>query len=186
MNSEYKVIIEKDDMKFVKTSKTQYQMIFSMQNRFIHLPDIINFDLIKLMQDLNPDIYEQVNLEKLNEKEAVITMLFRHFFADLGLPQEYSYLHIERSESDNMIRFQFETVYSERPKTIPAEAQLIHLRSVSLLCDILNPHKVNICCSVNIPDDDHLFPPFMEKFVGMMTYKIFNRLKQFIENYRIT
>ena len=185
MNSEYKVIIEKDGMKFVKTSKTQYQMIFSMQNRFIHLPDIINFDLIKLMQDLNPDIYEEVNLEKLNEKEAVITMLFRHFFADLGLPQEYSYLHIERSESDNMIRFQIETIYSERPESIPVETQLISLKSISLLCDILNPHKVNICCSVNIPENEK-FPPFMEKFVGMLIYKIFNRLKQFIENYRIT
>ena len=65
-SSEYKIIKEKDGMKFARTAKNHYQTLFSMQNSFIHLPSILNFDLLKLLYDLNSDIYENVHLEKIN------------------------------------------------------------------------------------------------------------------------
>jgi hypothetical protein len=182
-SSEYKVITERDGMKFARTSKNNYQMSFSMQNQFIHLPSIIHFDLLKLMYELNSDIYEKTHLEKLNEKEAVVTLLMKHFFQDLGLPQRYSHLHVERTESDEMICFHSQTIHADRPEWIPKEVHLVSMKSMKLLCEIVTPHKVNVLSSV-VFNENHVVPPFMEKFVGVILHKIFNRLKQFIENYR--
>jgi hypothetical protein len=183
METEYKVIMEKEGMKFARTSKNHYQMIFSIQNKTIHLPSIINFDLVKFIYDLNPDIYEKVHLEKINSKEAVVTLLMKHFFQDIGLPQRYSHIHIERFETSETIHFQSQTIHADKPEWIPKETQLVSMKSMNLLCDIITPHKVNISTFV-VFNENHVVPPFMEKFVGMILHKIFNRLKQFIENYR--
>jgi len=183
MESEYKIIREKDGMKFARTSKNNYQTNFSMQNSSIHLPSIINFDLLKLMYELNSDIYEKVHLEKINEKEAVICLLMKHFFQDMGLPQRYYYFHVERTESDQLIRFHSQTIHADRPEWIPSDVQLVPMQSMTLLCDIITPHKVSVFSSV-VFHQHHIIPPFMEKFVGIIIHKIFNRLKQFIENYR--
>jgi len=182
-SSVYKIIKEKDGMKFARTAKNHYQTHFSMQNSFIHLPSIINFDLLKLLYDLNSDIYEKVHLEKINEKEAVVCLLMKHFFQDMGLPQRYYYFHVEMTETDSMIRFYSQSIHADRPEWIPSDAHLVPMQSMTFLCEIVSPHKVNALSSV-VFQENHVIPPFMEKFVGMIIHKIFNRLKQFIENYR--
>jgi hypothetical protein len=181
--SEYKVIKEKDGMKFARTAKNHYQIHFSMQNSFIHLPSIINLDLLKLLYELNSDIYEKTHLEKINEKEAVVCLLMKHFFQDLGLPQRYYHFHVERTEMEQMIRFYSQSIHSDKPEWIPSEAHLVPMQSMTLLCEMITPHKVNVLSSV-VFHENHVVPPFMEKFIGMILHKIFNRLKQFIENYR--
>ena len=183
MDSEYKIIKEKDGMKFARTTKNKYQMSFSMQNQFIHLPNIIHFDLLKLMYELNSDIYEKTHLEKINEKEAVVTLLMKPFFQDMGLPQRYYHFHVERTETDQMIRFHSQTIHADKPEWISSDVQLVPMKSMTLLCEIINPHKISVLSSV-IFHDNHVVPPFMEKFIGLILHKIFNRLKQFIENYR--
>jgi hypothetical protein len=51
-------------------------------------------------------------------------------------------------------------------------------------CVIINPHKINFCCDITF-DDDMNVPPVAEKMVGLILFKIFKRVKQFIENVRI-
>jgi hypothetical protein len=182
METEYKVIMEKEGMKFSRIAKNQYQLNFMIQNNKIHLPNIINFDLVKLIYDLNTDIYEKTHLEKINNNEAVVTLLMKHFFEDLGLPQRYSYLHVQKTETNETIRFQSVPIQAERPEWIPEEAQMVAIKSMTMLCEILSPHKITVSTFVFFKEN-HVVPPFMEKFVGMILYKIFNRLKQFIENY---
>ena len=183
---DFKVITEKDGMKFVRTEKNHYMLSFSIQNQHIHLPSIVNFDLVKLIYDLNGDIYEKVHLEKINEDEAVITLVMKHFFADMGLPQRYSYLHTRKQSDGAFIIFDSQSIYSEKPDKdmVPEEAVLVPMESIKMVCELVTESKMNLNCSVRF-HEKHNVPAFMEKFVGMIVHKIFNRLKQFIENYRI-
>jgi hypothetical protein len=185
MDQDFKIILEKDGIQFTRIKKNNYQITFIIQNSHIHLPSIIDFDLLKLLYDLNTDIYEKVIFEKINANEAVATLLMKHFFADLGLPQRYSHIHIEKQINKENIQFFSQTNFSEKPTNIPEEAVIVPLKNMNLLCEIMNTHKVNVHCSI-IFNENHHVPPFIEKFVGQIINKIFNRLKQFIENYRIT
>ena len=72
-----KVLVEKDGMKFIKLEKNKYNLLYSIENQNINLEPLINFELIKLIYELNPDIYEKVVLNKHNEEEAQITILIQ-------------------------------------------------------------------------------------------------------------
>ena len=49
-------------------------LLYSIENQNINLEPLINFELIKLIYELNPDIYEKVVLNKITEEEAQITI----------------------------------------------------------------------------------------------------------------
>ena len=66
---ESKILFNKDGLQFIKLTKNTYKLQFQMENNTMDLSKIIDFSLIKLIYDLNPDIYEKVNVEKHNENE---------------------------------------------------------------------------------------------------------------------
>ena len=105
MNTPEKILFEKDDFTFSKKGNNIYYTTFTLENEKINLTSVINFELIKLIYDLNPDIYETVILEKMNENEANITLVMKHFFEDLGLPQKFSFLHMKKIMAKNHILF---------------------------------------------------------------------------------
>jgi len=183
---ESKIIMEnkKDNFTFTRVKKNEYEIKFTIQNNFIDLPSIINFDLLKLLYDLNKDIFSNITLEKINEKEAVSVLLLKHFFVDLGLPQHYSYFHIEKKENEKEnINFYSKTIFCERPEIIPDEARLIVFEGINISIQIETPHKLNISGSILLQENQNQnIPFFIEKFISRIIYKIFNRLKQFIEN----
>ena len=67
---------------------------------------------------------------------------------------------------------------------MPEDVELMALQNMIAICDNITPHKVNFSFNV-IFDGEMNFPPFAEKMVGMILYKIFKRVKQFIENVRL-
>ena len=95
-NNKIKVLVEKDGMKFIKLEKNKYNLTYSIENKNINLEPLVNFELIKLIYELNPDIYEKVVLNKNNDEEAQITLLMKHFFNDLGFPQKYSHMSLKK------------------------------------------------------------------------------------------
>ena len=93
-------LFDKDGFKFSCVKKNHYSLTFTMENNKIVLSKIIDFNLIKLIYDLNPDVYEKVNIETLNNDEVNLTLLMKHFFEDLGLPQRYSFIHMKNPEGE--------------------------------------------------------------------------------------
>ncbi len=73
------ILFNKEGFRFVRTMKNQYKLDFSIENERIIIANIIDFNLIKLIYDLNPDVYEYVNIEKVSENEAIATLLMKHF-----------------------------------------------------------------------------------------------------------
>ncbi len=179
-----KIIYEKDGMIFTKIDDKKYCLTFSMENKNILIANIIDFSLFKLIYELNGDIYERVNLTKISENQAVVTLLIRHLFEDLGLPQKYSYLHMTKTINNNQIIFSSQSIHSERPEGVPVEAELMAMKENIGICDIVTPHKMNFSFTVQFEDYVEI-PQFAEKMIGILLNKIFKRVKQFIENFRM-
>jgi len=178
------VLFDKEGLKFVKVMKNHYKLNFTMENNNIIISKIIDFNLIKLIYDLNSDIYEKVNIEKLNDNQVVATLLMKHLFEDVGLPQRFSYNHISKVIEEGRITFLSKSIKTQRPEGVPNDAELMSIDDMSIICDIITNHKAVF--SLNLLFDSELnVPAFVEKIVGVIVGKIFKRVKQFIENVRV-
>lgn len=183
-NDKPKILVEKDGMKFVKLEKNKYNLSFSIENKNINLEPLINFELIKLIYELNPDIYEKVILHKNSETEAKITLLIKHFFNDLGFPQKYSHMGLQKNITEQGINFTGASIFSEKPSYFPDEVELLPIQKLNIDCVVITQHKVNFNCVI-IFHSILTIPPFIEKIIGIIVNKVFNRLKTFIENINI-
>ena len=67
---------------------------------------------------------------------------------------------------------------------MPPDAEVVPIRKMVSNCDIITPHKIRFTFIV-LFENYMVVPPVVEKLVGLILYKIFNRVKQFIENIRI-
>jgi len=178
------ILFNKEGFIFSRVKKNYYKLIFSIENNYINLPKIIDFNLIKLTYELNPDIYEKFNLQILNDYEAVFTSLFKHFCEDLGLPQNYSFLNMKIYREEKKIIIKSNTIYSFKPEIIPDDAELMKMDDLTTICDIITPHKVMFSFFVTFNPLANI-STFVEKMIGLILFKIFKRVKQFIENVRI-
>jgi hypothetical protein len=177
---------EKEGFIFSCIDKNHYKLDFSLENNNIILSKIVDFSLIKLIYDLNSDIYEYVNIEKhkTNVNEINMILLMKHLFEDIGLTQKYSYMRIIKIVEEKKILFQSETIRDNYPSNIPEDAEPINIINMSCKCDIITDHKINFSLNI-IFDQTTNIPSFVEKMVGMILFKIFKRVKLFIENIRI-
>lgn len=182
--SEFEILYSKDGFTFVKNKKNNYQLTFQMENNQIVLSKIIDFNLIKLIYDLNGDIYEKVHLEKINENEAIMNILMKHLFEDLGLPQRFSYLHVTKQTNEDKITFVSNSIYSEHPQDMPENAQQLPINNIRCECNMITPHRMSFSFNV-IFENYMIIPSFAEKMVGLILFKIFNRVKQFLENIKV-
>lgn len=175
------ILYSKDGFQFIKKDKNIFSLSFEMKNNNIILANVIDFSLIKLIYDLNGDIYEKVELQQLNSNEAIMTMLVKHLFEELGLPQRFTHVHVQKYMDTNTITFVSQSIYSERPANMPPDSQQMPLKTMTCKCDILTPHHLKFNCEI-LFEDNMRVPPFAEKMIGHIVFKIFNRVKQFIEN----
>jgi hypothetical protein len=178
------VLYSKEGFIFTKNEKNNYSLSFSMQNNSIVLSKIIDFNLIKLIYDLNSDVYEKINMNIINENEAISNLLMKHLFKDLGLPQRFSYVRINKIVEENRIKFISQTIKPEIPEGMPPDAQLMPIKNMVCDCRIITPHQIQFICNIQF-ENSMIIPQVVEKLVGLILHKIFNRVKQFIENVRI-
>ena len=178
------ILFNKEGFIFSRIKKNQYKLEFAIENKNIIISKVIDLNLIKLIYDLNPDVYEKVELEKLNDFEAFACLLLKHFFEDLGLSQKYCFIHIQKTIEERKIIFKSQSIKTHRPEWIPSDAEQMNIQDFISVCDIITPHYVNFTFNV-LFDPNYNIPSFAEKMVGNILFKIFKRVKQFIENVRI-
>ena len=178
------ILFDKEGFKFSRVKKNHYKLLFTIENKNIILSKVIDFNLIKLIYDLNPDVYEKVNVEKINDFEVESTLLMKHLFEDLGLPQKFSYLRMKKTIEGNKILFNSESITNLRPEGIPKDAEQMNIQHLTSECNIITPHKIDFTFYIVFEPYANI-PQFVEKMVGVILHKIFKRVKQFIENVRI-
>jgi hypothetical protein len=137
---------------------------------------------MKLIYDLNPDIYLKSTIDKKSDDEVEVALLLKHFFEDLGLPQRYSYIYMSKIVEKNKVIFISKSITNKRPDNIPIEAELLDIEKLICSCDIETPHKINFILNVQFETNLIVPPIFVQKLFGIIIHKIFKRVKQFIEN----
>ena len=187
-NGKSNILMDKNGMKIVKLSDNEYTVAFAIQNNQFILPSIINFDMVKLIFDLNPDIYEKSILKKNTVSDnAIICSLMKDIYSDLGIPQSYACMAVEMVKFSDVVKFRCEPLHD---KNTPVEFSgipdlyLLPVKNVVIVCNILTNHHIEINCKITVEDDVEI-EPFIEKMVITIMHKIFIRLKQFIENLTI-
>ena len=66
-----------------KINVGEYNISFYLENNNIQLDNIIDFHLIKLLYELNQDIYEKIELKIVNDTQAIFLAINKHLFQDL-------------------------------------------------------------------------------------------------------
>jgi hypothetical protein len=175
-------IIEKNGIKLSKITSTNFNLTFDINNNNIILPSIINFDLIQLIVKLNPNIFEKIEVETFLETETnkKINILFKDIFSDLGLPQYYVSLNINKHVDTNKIIFD-SYLYDNKLISYPDDVEFLSVHNIIITFEIMNNHFIKINGEVTLLEN-HGIHPFSEKLIGNIIYNIFIRLKQFIEN----
>ena len=175
-------LFNKENCTFKRYGVNKYLLEYDMENTNIYMAKIIDFSLVQLIYNLNPDIYEHIEFNKINDSHVVSILLMKHFFEDIGLPQRYSFMNIKKEVEQNRILFKAETIIQkEKPQQIPNEAEVLNIDNLTCICYLITPHKVKISFDINFNSGFHI-PLFAEKMIGIIIHKIFKRLKQFIEN----
>ena len=179
----YVIIKDKNGLEFSKIKKNNYATSFSMTNNNILLEKTMNFDLVDLIYKLNPDIYEYVKLNKINENEAELISVTKHLFKDLGLPQRFIHLKIVRIINENSIEFHANSIIDNtNPPNVPDNAKQLPIGLIKTICNVITPHNIEFSQSIQFDDAMMPIPPYIEKMLGNIFKKMFTRVKQFIEN----
>uniref|UniRef100_A0A6C0KXD0 Uncharacterized protein n=1 Tax=viral metagenome TaxID=1070528 RepID=A0A6C0KXD0_9ZZZZ len=176
------IIVNKKNLQIIKNKRNDYSILYRIENHNIYLPKILNFSIIKLICEVNKDVFEDFNIEFVNENEANVYILVKHYFKELSLPKRYSYLNTKISEIDNFIIFNLNTIYDKLPniKNFPNDVSLLPMDRMIVNCDISDQHNVVFSNNV-LFSDSFIIPDFVEKFSLILFSKMFLRTKQFIE-----
>jgi len=193
--TEKEILYNKNDIKITKIyaqnhtinnnaikNKKKYNVEFSIKNPVLLIEKVINFNLINLVYELNKDIYENMELEKISEDQVVVVLLLKHFFEDIGLPQKYARLHIIRSCEKQLVTFKSTTIDSNINKFgfIPECAELLTIEDLDMVCQLVNQHEVSFSLNITFVNNIDI-PSFIEKTICVILNKIIMRIKQFIE-----
>ena len=184
MTSVETIILHKNGLEITKCAKNKYKLRFHLENNNIYIEKIIDFPLIKLVYDLNPDVYEQTKIENISDTQAKITLLLKHFFEDLGMPQRYSYVYMTKHTEINNITFITKSITTEKPAGMPIDSELMPLQDLIGSFDIVSPHRANVTFDIVFHERFNT-PVFAEKIIAQILLKVFTRVKQFIENIAI-
>ena len=175
-----KIIHNKNGMKFIKTSKNSYNLTFILENNNILLSNVVNFDLINLIYTLNQDIYEYVNIDKINDNESNITLIMKKIGFDL-ISQRYAFLNMKKEVNENTIAFISNTIRTSKPQNINDKMELVTIDKIVNKFEILSPHKLFFECDLVFNQDTNI-PSMADNILGIIINKIFIRMKTFIEN----
>jgi hypothetical protein len=194
MEEESSILFNKEGLVFTKNFRNNYSVKFRMTNNNLLLKNIIDFPLIQLLYDLNGDICESFHMERINtdlgienSNEIKFILVMKPLFEELGIPQMYLNLQIVKYTDDfnDCIFFTSQSIHSsDLPINLPKDAKLLPIKNIDCKCLVITPNIIE--CLYTITFDDIMnIAPIAEKLVGIVLFKIFKRIKQFIENFKV-
>ena len=172
-----KLLFSKEGFEFTKKSLHSYNLSFQITNENIILEKIIDFNLVKLICDLNNDVCDKFSIVMQNKDEAIVHLLLKHLFEEIGFPQWFVHLHITKTICKQFIEFTSHTIRTNEPTD---EAELMPIETIKCKCEFISAHKLHFSCDIVIENKNGLVQ-VVEKMMGVVLFKIFKRVKQFIE-----
>jgi hypothetical protein len=180
-----KKIIDKKDITMERIERNKYTLNFTMENKKIYMKNIINFNIMKILYEVNKDLLVDFKMKLIDDKNGECYFLLKHLFSDFGLPQKYIHLDIEKIEDseNNTILFVCKNS-TTNTLNIPKIGEQMSYEAMFFKCKLVNNHCISVENNIFLSEETDV-PAFVEKMVGIVTSKMFIKIKQFIENVTI-
>lgn len=173
-----KKILDKDGIKMERIDKNKYVLSFSVSSEKLYLKKIIDFSILKLLYELNKDIFDDFYFTQENEG-ANVYFLIKHFFSDFGFPQKYLSLNVEKVEDEKNKTLVF--VCQDDKSGFFEKGDQLNTEIIQFKCKFFNDHYAELESTIFF-DKNTEIPAFVEKMAGVLIGKIVFKVKQFIEN----
>jgi hypothetical protein len=211
----YKIVCSKDDVILKREShppdsansgpsKNTFIIDFEINNSRIDLERFCNFNIFKLMFELNrEDAIQELHMTDHDDVNHIKDMLliFKRRGGDIGIKQKYMSVCLTLNtttttdyydpESESASNFIFECVDldpMQQPPT-PRDIGVIDLSHAERICDIgavfcmslLGRTRIRVQFMFSVPAPTKQQPSYIENSLGMVLKKILSRVKTFIE-----
>lgn len=181
--SENKIICSKKDIFLTLNNNTKnYNINFNTLSSNIDLQKYTNFNIYKLLFELNKDIIESIEIiDLLSDNEANILIILKEIGDTIKIPKNYLYLTINKIYNNNEILFEStnnDNIDKIKNKIIGCNKTI---SEYSVLKIINNDNKLifNYEFKFRIIFQQS---KFVNNIVALLIKKVFYKLKLFIEN----
>ena len=176
----------KKNIQMTKLSNHVFKLETNIENNDIYLEKILNFDLIYLFYKVNNEYFEAVDFHLINENEAILFILMKPLFQQLGCHSRYVNLKIiKKIKNDKCISFianthdELSKKAKEFPSAIPSP-----LINVSIEFNIINSHNIHISEILTFDEKYYGFT-ILDKLLSPVLKQIFRQSVQAVEEIRL-
>lgn len=181
--SENKIICSKKNIFLTLNNNTNnYNLIFNTLCSNIDLQKYTNFNIYKLLFELNKDIIESIEIiDLLSDNEANILIILKEIGDTIKIPKNYLYLTINKIYNNNEILFEStnnDNIDKIKNKIIGCNKTI---SEYSVLKIINNDNKLIFNYEFNFKMLIQQ-SKFVNNIIALLIKKVFYKLKLFIEN----
>lgn len=180
---ENKIICSKKDIILTLNNNTKnYNINFNTLSSNIDLQKYTNFNIYKLLFELNKDIIESIEIiDLLSDDEANILIILKEIGDTIKIPKNYLYLTINKIYNNNEILFEStnnDNIDKIKNKIIGCNKTI---SEYSVLKIINNDNKLIFNYEFNFKMLIQQ-SKFVNNIIALLIKKVFYKLKLFIEN----
>ena len=174
-------IDRKHDIVLGKDTRTgAFYLWFKLANERCDLPQLINLNLFNLIADLNRDVIDELQIgNKQGDNVVDILYIFKQFGKDLGISQKCMCVRTMMEAAENSIVITGTAI--DPPGDLPPRYGTITNSNSKMIFTWDNPHEITVNYMFHAAISDKL-PKYMENIMGLLTKKMFIRMKNCIEN----
>ena len=150
---------------------------FYLENNQLLIENILNVTIFKLFCEINHKIFEEVNIENIDDDNLKVNILMKHLFKDLGISQQFLQFHFKHDKQNMLFH-----LISDRDPTvsIPTNAVFLPLNIIIHYTKITE-HKFQMQFDSNYTSE--INETYIKNIINRFMNTIINNLKQHINTY---
>lgn len=165
-----KTFIKKQNLFISRIKTNHYKIDMTVENQQLFMEKILNFNLIKLIFEINKSNFDDCRLEENeNGKEGDLYLLVKPLFKDLGFVQRYISLHLTQYEDNGTIQFsgvafpEYGETHNKCKNAIATPIKEMHISTF-----LYNPHKMTLSIQIILEDTFEMSTLFEKIFIVLL------------------
>ena len=181
-NKKQKIFVNKPNLTISKVKKNHYHINMTIENKTLLMEKMFNFNLIKLIFEVNKNYFESCHLEENeNGTEGNLYLLIKPLFKELGVLQRYISLHLTK------INGQFVGIsskeYGEQHNQCK-NAIIAPIKEMTISNFLHSPFKMTLSIKMLLNDDFEI-PVMIERLFINLLKNIYLQTIAFLEKIEI-
>ena len=166
----------------VRVITNNFRLTSTIENKKIHMKNLLNFSLINLMYQTNLASFEKIKLDIINDTDARVFIRMVHFFKELGLKHRYICFDIKKiqDKTDSIVFVLTQNQEYGIQVNDSLSAELLPITHMIYDFKLVSPHKLNLTQYIHF-DSEVTIPYMIEPLFGIILKTMFKRTQKFIE-----